>query len=838
MLRSQLLVFLLVLACCLRPLAAQCATEWASGGPQPELSGNGRCTTLWDPDGAGPLPLQLVVGGDSLAGGLAAQQQVMTFDGTQWQTLGPGPETGPGFGVVRKLVTWNGQLVAGGSFASLGNIAVWNGSAWLPLGSGVPFLVTALTVWNGNLVAAGRTGSGTTSFASVQAWNGVAWTSLPTPPVLESALDAVVYQGQLCVAGSRTGTGPIPLVVGVLERWNGSAWLPSITTGGIGQFRCMTVRPSAMFGAPDTLYVGGSFSSIGGTSANCIAATSGGTTFAWSAIGTGLSSTCISLIARNSGLTGVTLVAVTTSTTTPVMRYAGSWVAMGTTPLTALAYSSGTYYAASEVFGEAAGFSWNGTAWAPIRGPGFVGEVRALAPIGNDMVVGGVFATISGATMNGIARWDGATFAPLAQGLVGGSVDALLAQPNGDIVAGGQFLGAGFGSACIARWNGSAWSGFGTGINGPVLALCRMPNGDLIAGGTFTIAGGVACSGIARWNGAAWSPLGSGMDGNVRALAVRGDGILLAAGTFTTAGGVACSRIAQWNGSSWFPLGAGCNNTVHGLAVRPNGDVVAVGEFTSAGGIAVDRCARWTGLGWASMGAASNGLAAVRAVCVLPNGDVLAGRGFHEPTATVDSGVSRWNGTTWSSVSGGLGPFQPESEVAVQAFALRANGELVVGGDLGTAGGIVSRNLAVLSSTCPATALSYGTGCSSAAGPLVITADTLPWIGASFRTTTTGVAANSLCLGAIGFTQLAIPLSALLVEGQPGCTLLATPDIAFVLTNGPGLGTAQSSLALANAPSLIGASFFQQTIPLEFDLSGALTAVRGSNALAATIGTL
>ena len=164
------------------------------------------------------------------------------------------------------------------------------------------------------------------------------------------------------------------------------------------------------------------------------------------------------------------------------------------------------------------------------------------------------------------------------------------------------------------------------------------------------------------------------------------------------------------------------------------------------------------------------------------------------------------------------------------------SGEIVIGGSFRIASGAQARNLTKVRSTCPATALSYGSGCSSAAGPLVMTADTLPWIGAAFRTTTTGVAANSLCLGVIGFTQVAIPLAALLVEGQPGCSLLTTPDITFVLTNGPG--TAQSSFALANTPSLLGVTFFQQTIPLEFGGTGALTAVRGSNALAATIGTL
>jgi hypothetical protein len=37
---------------------------------------------------------------------------------------------------------------------------------------------------------------------------------------------------------------------------------------------------------------------------------------------------------------------------------------------------------------------------------------------------------------------------------------------------------------------------------------------------------------------------------------------------------------------------------------------------------------------------------------------------------------------------------------------------------------------------------------------------------------------------------------------------------------------------------LLGASFFQQSIPLEFTAQMALVAVRASNALALTIGTL
>lgn len=132
--------------------------------------------------------------------------------------------------------------------------------------------------------------------------------------------------------------------------------------------------------------------------------------------------------------------------------------------------------------------------------------------------------------------------------------------------------------------------------------------------------------------------------------------------------------------------------------------------------------------------------------------------------------------------------------------------------------------------------LPYGAGCSSSGGPLVITADTLPWIGATFQTTTTGVAPVSLCIGVIGLSQVSIPLDLLLAEGQPGCTLLAALDILLFLQNGPG--TAHSAFALEADPSLIGVTFYQQTAPLEFDAGGNIVAIRSSNALAATIGTL
>lgn len=36
----------------------QCPTLWSSAAPSPRLVGDAACTTVWDPDGTGPLPFR------------------------------------------------------------------------------------------------------------------------------------------------------------------------------------------------------------------------------------------------------------------------------------------------------------------------------------------------------------------------------------------------------------------------------------------------------------------------------------------------------------------------------------------------------------------------------------------------------------------------------------------------------------------------------------------------------------------------------------------------------------------------------------------------------------
>jgi hypothetical protein len=485
------------------------------------------------------------------------------------------------------------------------------------------------------------------------------------------------------------------------------------------------------------------------------------------------------------------------------------------------------------------------TQWLPGQGvPGVVvqgsPEVRAVTrwdpdgagPAPSVVVLGGNFTTAGTVVANHIATYDptSGVWSALGQGM-NGTVNALTTLPNGDVVAGGSFTTAGGVAANnIARWDGTAWSPLGTGVNGGVYALTTLPNGDVVAGGLFLTAGGVSAMRIARWNGT-WSAFGAGLmsngpNDNVYALTTLPNGDLVVGGVFTMADGLSVNNIVRWDGTAWSPLGvAGLNYAVICLTLLPNGDLVAGGTFTVAGGVFASRIARWDGTAWSPLGAGITNT--VLALTTLPNGDVVAGGIFTTAGGVAANRIARWDGGTWSSLGPGMNDF-------VWALTTLPNGDVAVGGDFTTAGGNASAFFARLTTTCPATATPQGTGCTGSGGPNVLTATALPWIGSTFRARATGMPALGLVVAATGLTTQSLPLSSLLPQGQPGCDLLVSPDLLDVLL--PVAGTADSQLALPNTPSLVGQSFHHQMVPLELDLSSAITAITSTNALMATIG--
>lgn len=161
-------------------------------------------------------------------------------------------------------------------------------------------------------------------------------------------------------------------------------------------------------------------------------------------------------------------------------------------------------------------------------------------------------------------------------------------------------------------------------------------------------------------------------------------------------------------------------------------------------------------------------------------------------------------------------------------------GELAVGGTFSNAGGLNTPNIALLSPTCPATASPIATGCVGPAGPLTLTADTLPWIGSTFESSATGFAPASLGASIVGLATQSLPLSLLHPTALPNCDLLATTEAVQLLL--PTGGMASQSFAIQNDPALVGVQLAHQVVQGELDAQGNLVSLSGSNALQLTVG--
>ena len=280
------------------------------------------------------------------------------------------------------------------------------------------------------------------------------------------------------------------------------------------------------------------------------------------------------------------------------------------------------------------------------------------------------------------------------------------------------------------------------------------------------------------------------------------------------------------------------NDAVHALALAADGVLFAGGAFTTVGGSRPClRAARFDGVQWQTLGAGVNTTlnATVNALAGLPNGDVLLGGLF------ADFGMSRLArhnrlGNTIETVSQGVvGP-------SVSALASAANGDVLIGGDFAAiqlplaAGLLASGHLAVLTTACLAVAPLVPTTCIGPGGRLALTADTLPWVGATFRSTATGYAPQALAVAVFGLQSANVPLAQLHPTGLPNCNLLTSTDSLLLVF--PAAGVSHHQLAVPNSAVFAGVQLSHQCLQLSLSGSGALQSISSSNALTLVIGLL
>ena len=829
----------IVFGWCLGEARSQCETVWLPGPGRAGTDGVVFASTMWDPDGAGPQPAKLVIGGGfATAGNIVANRVAVLDPGvwSGWSALGSGMN-----GSVSALTTWNGSLVAAGSFTTADGtpancIARWTGTAWEPLGSGVccggfsTFINTLAVLPSGELVAGGDfTIAGGVPVRSLARWDGSTWA--PIGPFAISFGDivygsAVLPNGNLVIAGSFASVGGV--AANNVALWDGATW-SALGAGVNSTAMAVAAMPNG------NVVVGGFFSTAGGSSSNARLALWDGT--AWSSLGLPApgASSILALHVTSAGslVVGGDFTSVGGVPAAGIARWQnGTWSPLGSgvpagyvRTLTGLPNGSiavgGGFSTAGGVFASNLAI-WNSTAWSPV-GLGPNAEVRALAALPNGhFVAGGNFTQAGAGAANHVAIGSGGTWAPLGPG-VDGSVHALAVMPNGSIVAGGDFAAAGtLAVQRIARWDGVQWSALGAGCSFTVSALRELDNGDLLAGGYFTQAGGLTANGFARWDGASWSVFGAGPGIGVRAIALLADGSIVVGGAPN--GPTFEPKVKRWDGTAWVPLGS-VSGTVNALTLRPNGDLVAGGLNLFPG----SHVLTWSGTQWLPLGAGVDGT--VHALRTLPDGDVLATGDFTSAGGAPASRIARWNGSSWAPVGPGLAG--GASTVRGLALAQLAGGDVLVGGSFTSAGGQGSTLVARLTPQCPAAASAYGVGCVGSAGPMTLASVALPFVGGTFRGTANGLPATSFAIELFGFAPLATPLN-LIPQGVTGCSLLASPDVW--LADLPAAGVASTQLGIPDSLALVGAQLFHQVVAIELDAASAIIAITSSNGLELTIG--
>jgi hypothetical protein len=682
------------------------------GDPLQGFDGNVYASTHWDPDGPGPEPERLVVGGTFTIAGNASARGVAVWNGAGWSPIGEGIA-----GEVDALIVWNGSLIASGNFATsnsttFNHIARWNGSAWLPLAGGVsqgPATVFAgsLAAYQGKLIVGGRFAqAGSVPATNIAAWDGANWSSIGdlingSDPGSCGAL--TVFDGKLVAGGRFLSAGGVS--ANRIAAYDGSAW--SAIGGG------MDARVTALAVYDNALIAGGEFTSAEGNPAVGIARWSGS---AWSGIGSIATDNpspqtpgVYELAVINSRLYvggAFQLVADGAVRANHIASWDGAaWSALGSgvsgyvfntvrmidqlDPLDQRLCAGGQFLYSGSAFLNGFGI-WDGSAWSPAT-RGNSGAITTSILFNDELVVAGAFQSIGGQTIQNIAAWNGATWRPM----VGERYAEAYAftQWNGQLVAAGAFEDDdGAVQDAVARWDGSEWRILGdpffrTGSFSSLLAIASF-QGELIVGGRFTDVGSVAVNNVARWNGANWQPLASGLTGTVGALAEFG-GKLIATGNITGSGATTIRSIAAWNGTAWTELGGGLTRG-GGAVVQPwaltavGNDLYVGGPISAAGGVAAQNIARWDGSLWHALGAGVGTGNFSRTFDIKSDGSHLYAAGsFLNPDGVTFDGVAQWDGSSWSKLGSGLNS-------SAYSIAILPAGELVACGFFSTADGNIS----------------------------------------------------------------------------------------------------------------------------------------------------
>ncbi len=322
----------------------------------------------------------LIAGGSfSEAGGQTVNRIARWNEAKQeWEALGGGMNA-----TVRDVIEYNGDLIATGNFLSAGQVVLnrvgrWDGEVWHPLGNGLDSAWgEVLEIYDGNLIVGGYfTGADGTGSKSIAAWNGIMWQ--PVKAGIEGTVSALaVHDDLLFIGGTYTETADGVAADNIIAyHAQTDLWIPIPGTNG-------SVLAIEVFGGE--LYIAGSFTTAGSSSANRIAR--------WNAKEQDWDS-----VGADSGTIGGNVF--------DLLSYGDHL------------YVAGEFLAAGDFF-EVDLVRWDGSNWSALPGGSVSGKfnpdcacvfgfVHALTVFGESIVAGGGFVSAgsSGSPANNIAMYD------------------------------------------------------------------------------------------------------------------------------------------------------------------------------------------------------------------------------------------------------------------------------------------------------------------------------------------------------------------------------------------------------------------------------------------------
>ncbi|MBS0195364.1 MAG: hypothetical protein JSR77_01265 [Planctomycetes bacterium] len=580
----------------------------------------------------------------------------------------------------------SGDVLAGGVFGTSGSTYTYGISrynpttrSWSALGRNLQSVSSiAVTATGESIIAGNFPVIDSEYYGSIARYNPTtgAWSKLGTGTEGGEVRAVVVLpNGDVIAAGSFFRAGGV--ITGGFARYRPStnAWARTIASGVPEQnFYSAVLHPSG------AVYAGGSFTSVGGINAICIARYDPALN-SWSPLGDGTNGSVLKMAVDPSG----------------DLFVAGTFTRAGSVNVNGFARYNPTTNA------------WSAVAQGPINGTGAVATAR-----NGDLIVGGTFTQVGGNVVPNIARYNPvsdtwATMDVSILGAIGSVVSSIIELPNGDVIAGGTFDNAGdVQLKNIARFDATVqkWVPLNPGLSGIGGVIAPLPDGDVVVAGQFSQPTKRAAAQVSRLRTATGERFVLGTSGeaasSASAIVRLSNGDLIVGGNFLTLNGVVVNRIARFESAAgtWSPLGSGptgvgTSGPIYAIAIAPNGDIIAAGAFTSAGGLSANNIARYsvsTGV-WSPMG---SGLtrqlqATVRSLVVLPGGDVIAAGQFDTAGSSPVNNIARFQAETsaWSGLAGGI-----TGNFGVFDLLLLPDGSLVAAGDFSAAGGVGATSLA------------------------------------------------------------------------------------------------------------------------------------------------